>query len=237
MSERAIVKRLIDHSCRHRLVPLGLRQKGRSRLWFDDREWSAITVEFQPGFGVGTYLNVGAAWLWYDHGTGSSTFDEGGRIWWRDDGASTTEPPLGATGWRQWAGFIREQQFAKDIEVLIDVAAQRVQQLRDQFPDPCTTARRLAERPTNRGEDPLWHAYHTGAAHALCGEPDVARQAFGRIAATADDFDWQKKVHRRATELSAVDSPADLRQSVIDAIHATRQRLDLPLWAPPTDWS
>jgi hypothetical protein len=86
-----------------------------------------------------------------------------------------------ATGVGHWAQFIRDHLFAKEMEVLADVAAGRVRQLRDEFPDPCAAAHRLGARETRRGEDSLWHAYHTGAAHALCGDPAGARRAFERI--------------------------------------------------------
>ena len=129
VSERATVKRLIDEAARRHLRPLGLRQRGRSRLWFDDRGWSLITVEFQPGRGLGTCLNVAATWLWYDHG-GVWTLDEGGRVWWRDDGQFTTEPDLGPPG-QQWAQFTREHIFATEMDTVVGVAARCVRQFRE----------------------------------------------------------------------------------------------------------
>lgn len=239
MSERATAKRLIDDAARRHLGSLGLRQKGRSRLWFDDRGWSLITVEFPPGLGVGTYLNVAATWLWYDH-DGRWTFDEGGRVWWRDDGDFTAEPPLGAPGWHQWAQFFRDHTFAREMEIVAGVAARRVQQLRDQFPDPCATARHLASRPTGRSEDPIWHAYHTAAAHALCGDRDAAREAFGRLGLGdrdhdwgGRDVDWRHEVRRRATELSLTNTPTELRQRIIDTIKTVRHKLGLGPWTTP----
>jgi hypothetical protein len=47
------------------LSPLGLRRKGRSRTWVDDRGWWLIVAEFQPSsWAIGSYLNVGVCWLW-----------------------------------------------------------------------------------------------------------------------------------------------------------------------------
>jgi hypothetical protein len=47
------------------LRPLGLQRKGRSRVWFDDHGWWVGVVGFQPSrFSRGSYLNVGAMWLW-----------------------------------------------------------------------------------------------------------------------------------------------------------------------------
>ena len=58
--------RLITAAAREVLRPLGLFQKGRSRTWLDDRGWWLGVVEFQPSsFSKGSYLNVGAMWLWH----------------------------------------------------------------------------------------------------------------------------------------------------------------------------
>ena len=56
---------LIAAGARRHLGPLGLTRKGRSRHWIDDHGWWLVNVEFQPsGFGKGSYLNVGAQFLW-----------------------------------------------------------------------------------------------------------------------------------------------------------------------------
>lgn len=231
VSERSTAARLITAAARRHLTPMGLRRKGRSRLWFDDRGWCLFTVEFQPGRGVGTYLNVAATWLWYDH-DGAWTVDDGGRVWWRDDGAFTVEPGLGTVGWRQWAEFTREHIFAKEMELVAAVAARRVRQLRDQFPDPCATARYLAGRPARRDEDPVWLAYHTGAAYALCGDAEAARRAFARLGTDDRDLGWRHEVRQRATELSRIDSPTELRLRIGEIIETVRHKLGLGPWTP-----
>jgi len=52
---------------------------GRSRKRLDDQRWYATVIEFQPsGFGKGSYLNVGAHFLWRT--TGHLSFDLGYRV-------------------------------------------------------------------------------------------------------------------------------------------------------------
>ncbi len=64
-------------AARAALLPLGLIQRGRSRVWLDDRGWFLIVVEFQPSsWSKGSYLNVAAMWLWRDKDYLS--FDYGG---------------------------------------------------------------------------------------------------------------------------------------------------------------
>lgn len=56
--------------------PIGCVQKGRSRTWLDDHGWWVGVVEFQPhAWARGSFLNVGAAWLWYEQDFWS--FDDG----------------------------------------------------------------------------------------------------------------------------------------------------------------
>src|SRR5512147_2046072 len=58
------------------LSPLGCVRIGRSRTWISDQRFWVIVIEFQPSsFSKGSYLNVGAMWLWdakdywsFDHG-------------------------------------------------------------------------------------------------------------------------------------------------------------------------
>jgi hypothetical protein len=79
--------RLLTAAARGILRPLGLRQKGRSRTWLDDRGWWVGVVEFQSSsWSKGRYLNVGGMWLWHEHGR-DVHFDVGHRV----DGAGFIE--------------------------------------------------------------------------------------------------------------------------------------------------
>lgn len=60
------VLRIITSAARESLKPLGLAQRGRSRLWIDDHEWWLGVVEFTPPRIAGSGLYVGAMWLWHD---------------------------------------------------------------------------------------------------------------------------------------------------------------------------
>ncbi|MFD7945255.1 hypothetical protein, partial [Streptomyces sp. NPDC059744] len=66
MSAASAASRLVTAAAREILRPLGLQQRGRSRIWIDDHGWWLIVVEFQPGRLGGSYLNVGVMWLWQD---------------------------------------------------------------------------------------------------------------------------------------------------------------------------
>jgi hypothetical protein len=74
-----IHSKIIAQAAKETLSPLGVFQKGRSRTWIDDRGWWIVVVEFQPSsWSRGSYLNVGAMWLWHEKDYFS--FDFGSRI-------------------------------------------------------------------------------------------------------------------------------------------------------------
>lgn len=48
-------------------MPLGVFQKGTSRMYLDDNDYFFTVVEFQPSnWNKGTYLNIGLSFLWGD---------------------------------------------------------------------------------------------------------------------------------------------------------------------------
>ncbi|MFJ3914161.1 hypothetical protein [Streptomyces vinaceus] len=66
MADRSPVLRMINSAARESLQPLGLAQRGQSRLWIDDHGWWLGVVEFTPPRTAGSGLHVAAMWLWHD---------------------------------------------------------------------------------------------------------------------------------------------------------------------------
>ena len=61
-------ERIIHQRCKEVLLPLGVFQKGTSRIYIDDNGYFFTVVEFQPSsFAKGTYLNVALHFLWKEH--------------------------------------------------------------------------------------------------------------------------------------------------------------------------
>lgn len=228
VSDTAAAARLIAAAARDHLQPLGLQRRRRTRNWFEDRNWWIIHVEFQPARGrTGTYLNVGAMWLWTDQDYWS--FDEGSRLYWRDDGSFTSTVPLGQVGWTTFLDFLSAEQFSCDIVTVADIAAQRVGELRAQFPDPRSVADYLASRTTRADESQWWHAYHCGAAAGLSGDTVTASDRFGRIVPGELAVQWEQELARTAAQLNDLArDPHALSQRLGRMIEETRQRLKLP---------
>ena len=201
--------RLIRDAARRHLAPLGVLQKGRSRTWIDDRGWWLITVEFQPsGWSRGTYLNVGATWLWYlkDH----LSFDFGHRV----------------EGFRELTGANAE--YACD--EVARRATREVEALRARIPDIDAVAREHKVAPAGD----LWPLHHVAVAEALTGHCDDARRRFETLGLTsADDGDiaWLRELRARASFLlSLVGNARAFSEEIRSTIHQTRQALSLSDW-------
>ena len=65
MEDNNIHSKIINQVCREVLIPLGVFQKGASRLYLDDNDYFFTVIEFQPStWSKGTYLNIGLTFLW-----------------------------------------------------------------------------------------------------------------------------------------------------------------------------
>jgi hypothetical protein len=158
--------RLLTAAARQFLRPLGLGQRGRSRLWLDDQGWWVIVAEFQPsGWSKGSYLNVGAMWLWCEKDYFS--FDYNSRI-------------------ENFAPYEDEAQFAPLAENLARRAAEEVARLRSLFPSVQAAAQQLAAKlPMG-----FWDNFHAGVACGLAGNTTQSRYFFSKVAGTDGQQDW-----------------------------------------------
>lgn len=66
--DNKVTGKIIHQQCKEVLLPLGVFQKGTSRIYIDDNGYFFTVVEFQPSsFAKGTYLNVALHFLWKEH--------------------------------------------------------------------------------------------------------------------------------------------------------------------------
>ncbi len=65
MTRKSSHSEIIKQVCKEMLLPMGVFQKGNSRLYIDDNGWFLTLIEFQPsGWSKGTALNVSLHFLW-----------------------------------------------------------------------------------------------------------------------------------------------------------------------------
>ena len=201
----------IRDAARRHLGTLGLQQKGRSRFWFDDRGWFVIGVEFQPGFGKGTYLNVGCCWLWNPKEYFS--FDLGSR-------------ELG------FESFTSLSEWQQTIDRIAQLAAERVIYYRSLLASP----RSLADYFRSHPPQDFWQMYHAGIASALADRSQDARDYLLQAAAQelADSPDWLKQAAKSCRLLlELLHTPALFSSHIIAGIQQTRLLFKLsPVAAP-----
>jgi hypothetical protein len=205
-SAPAAHSRHLADAARERLEPLGVRRRGRSRVWLDDHAWWLVVVEFQPSsWAKGSYLNVGAMWLWgeKDH----FSFDEGHRV---EDFATFKDP----------------KQFAEAAARMAERAATELQRYRGLFGSVGDVADFLV-RKRDKG---FWQTFDAAIACALAGLGREADGFFAEVAKEDEDRrDWVIEARQSARRLRtlAQDRTA-FRDAMAEMIKRTRARLKLP---------
>lgn len=202
--------RLVAQVARDVLRPIGMTQKGRSRVWLDDRRWWVGVVEFQPSsWARGTYLNVGVMWLWRDTDEHQVTFDLGHRI---DDAG--------------FAEYESDDQFTAAAERMARRAVDEIKQLRsrvESLDDAAEILRRDAA--IERG----WAMWDAAIALGLAGRRTDAAEMFRQVVHDDDDREWWVAVKRRAVDLSVLvtEDPEQFQAEVTRWIARSREALHL----------
>ncbi len=213
MAVEAPHNKIIRSIARAKLRPLGVQQKGRSRFWYDDRRWHAISIEFQAGFGRVSYLNVAISWLWYP------------KEFWSFDFPHLPRPRV---------EFHKEAQFEQEFEALADLAVKGICELRESF-DSLQQAHKIFSEWHNDPPHPSgWPDVHLGLLSGLNDEFQRAEELLGFVAKAPTDFEWE--IERKAfceQALSCLGSAEDLRAWVEKNITECRRLLRMsPLDAP-----
>lgn len=186
------------------LGPLGLKRKGKSRLWIDDRGLWLFVVEFQPSsWSKGSYLNVAASWLW--NPTDFMTFDVPNRV---GDFASAQEG----------------QDYLPLAIKLAGLAKAEIIRLRDEFESLQDI---LAHLEAQRETGPT--LYGLGVVRGWLGQSVEARQSFQRLLALSFEHGWQENLRAEVTRIAELlDDNAAFQAAVRQAVELARAREKLP---------
>ena len=112
MDEKNIHSKIIKQVCREILIPLGVFQKGTSRLYLDDNDYFFTVIEFQPSnWDRGTYLNIGLTFLW--------DYNQSDVLYF----AFSRQP---AARYGKFVEYKNEAQFRKEITDLADIAKEEM---------------------------------------------------------------------------------------------------------------
>ncbi len=209
MAKQNELGRLIAAAASAALAPVDCFRRGQSRVWLSDERYWVIMIEFQPsGFSQGSYLNVGASWLWYEKKSGGLNFNAGDRI---DDAG--------------FAPFESKEQFRPLIGAMAMRAAQEVLAIRTKFSSIDAISRYLNTKP----QFPVWGYFHSAVAAGLNGEVESSRAYFGKLLALPISADWHADVHAEAARLAeTVNDPGRFRCTVEDVVRRRRMGARLP---------
>jgi hypothetical protein len=154
MSRPDEVGQLIAIAAKAALSPVGCRRVRKSRTWISDQRFWLIVIEFQPSsWEKGTYLNVGAMWLW--RARKGHAFHVGYRI-------------------VDFLPFYSPEQFGSALNELSAKAAQEVQRRREQFKSLPDIYRYLIAHVSEEN----WQIFPAAIAAGLVGDVDTARRLF-----------------------------------------------------------
>lgn len=212
MAATSPASRLVASAARERLRPLGLNQRGRSRIWIDDLGWWLGIVEFpSPTWSQGSGLTVGVMWLWQD--LDHLAFDFAEQVQPRQD-------------------FRNEMQFGPVAAALADHAGDRVETFRSTFGGLDQVAERLLERPVRRGF--LWESFNAGVAAALVGRPAEARDRLRAVLAEEPVAPWVVDVQHAARHVYDLSHDlAAVGDWAVAAVASCRKKLALE----PAQWT
>jgi hypothetical protein len=201
---------LIAQAAKTALGPLGCKRKGRSRIWLDDRGWWLGVIEFQPSsWTKGSYLNVGACWLWNEKDYLS--FDNG-----PDDQGSRIEA---------FHEYKEGEDFSGHAKVLAGKAANAIISLRTRFTNVHSVAEQLDD---NKAKD-MWGHYSAGISLGLVGATRRAETHFDAVRTANMHAPWVEALQKEAGNLSQIlDDKAVFRSKVVASVKKTRGLLKLP---------
>lgn len=202
--------RLIAAAAKAALAPLGCTRVGQSRFWYSDQGFWTVSIEFQPsGWAKGSYLNVGANWLWYPTSSWGFSHSEDIRVEDMD-----------------FLRFESIEQFQPLIANMAARAAREVLRLREKYRSLAEIYGCLLPRAARNG----LHAYHAAVAAGLVGDTAAARKLFHRL----KDWetygqDWTEDIKANGAALAEfVDDPVAFQSNVRAIIAEVRSRLRLP---------
>ena len=213
MATESATTKAVTQAAREVLRPLGLAQQGRSRTWLDDHGWWVIVVEFQPlGYSPGSYLNVGACWLWQPTSEDASLhFDEGHRVE------------------RSFTTYDSDEQFRDAATGLAVAASHEVLALRKRFDAPAAAVRHLERKVKDQPTDPR-AAWNLAMGLAFVGRLDDARSV-ARRDLPPGQYEWVVNLQREIAQLGLM-ADDELRAAAMANITATRANLRLDPWEP-----
>lgn len=183
------------------LKPIGVFRKGQSRTWIDDHGWRVSIIEFQPGRGRGTYLNVGVNWQWYPKDYFS--FDLGYR-----------EEPFHE--------YRSDEQFTPYAYKLVNKAKNKIVEYRNALSTIVSAKEYILKYNFSRSDD-IWVNYHKGVLCGLSQSIDECSYYFSKVTNNPDDREWAQELKKHVSDLiDIMPDPSKLKNLITENIIKSR---------------
>ena len=175
--------KIVNKVARELLKPLGLKQKGQSRIWIDDNSWWLISVEYTPSrWSAGTGLLVGVNWLWC---------------------------PVDVLGFRmshdeKHIEFKCEEEFIKNSYEYTKKAIDKIVEFRSHLKTPQTAQEYLLKNELDSDED-IWSCLNKALICVLTNHKE-SDYLLEKVVNCSEDRVWAIPVKDFASELLKVDN-------------------------------
>lgn len=198
--------KIISDVAKEMLKPIGLKQKGKSRIWLDDNGWFTTIVEYQPSsYDKGTFLNVGINFNWYlkehysfDYGSRECSFNE----------------------------FQEMDSFRSQVIDISNIAISKVIEYR-KFADLEHAKNRLL-KSCSIGNN-IWKDYHCGMICVLNKDFAIAEKYFKSVLKSDNEVKWAIELkHNVQTLVDILSDEAALEVYIDSLICDSRKLLKLP---------
>jgi len=200
--------RILAVAAKRHLVPVGGRRKGQSRIWLIDHGYWLVQIEFQPsGWSKGSYLNVGAHWLWRAE-PGPISFNYNDRV-------------------EDFISFESREQFEPEADRLAARATEEALKLERIFGSVTEIAQVLTDlvMAGRTGSS----VYHAAVAAGLAGEVSKSHALFERV-----QTEFDNPVRSVASELDRILEQPDAYQAAVELrIAEQRSHNKLPVCPNP----
>lgn len=196
--------RIIKAAAKAVLQPIGCKQKGGSRTWLDPHSMWTGVIEFQPSsWSKGSYLNVGACWLWYEKDFLS--FDDGYRV-------------------AQFQAVESEELFIQAAATLATQAHDEVLKLRSRF----SSIEKIAAYLKDKDFSSIWQNYHAAVAAALVNDMSHATTRFDAVMQNKDDLGWARELKSHTAMLASISGdPVLFRRTIEKIVDHSKKRLKI----------
>ena len=196
--------KVIAKQAKLHLKPIGYTRSGKSRLWYKDKGWWGIVIEFQPSsFSKGTYVNVSVSYFLYEKS--HWTFDVSSRV-------------------GKFISVENSEDFEKEI---IDINKKTISRA-EQYLKNHSSVSHCNELCCMDERQSVWDLYHSSIFSSFLGDWEGSENKLHKIIDSDYDRDFEIAVQHRAADLLYLQKSKNAyKKSIYGIVLRTRNQMHL----------